>query len=310
MSLPARSQPHLPAAGVTRSAMLMRALGARAASVWSSLSPQEAQALSTAMSALPENPDHEEQALSSYVQQMTSGSNLQTTTKAATIWTTLSGRDGASIANLVQDESPQIIAVILSNLNAGAAASTVRALPRSVATEVLKRLLSLGDIHPSAKQAIADTLERAISQTSAASVSNGHERVARIFDNLDSRSEEDLLTSLDTAEPGAAGKIRALMFTFEDLARLGHASLQTILASTDRAVLTVALKGADTAVEAAFFSNMTQRAGDLLRGEIAATGPLRRSEIDAARAEILTLARSLVKRGDILDEEADDELIE
>ncbi len=89
------------------------------------------------------------------------------------------------------------------------------------------------------------------------------------------------------------------MFTFDDLTGLDAAGLQTLLSAVDRAALVVALKGARPDTAAVFFANMTQRAGDLLREEIASLGPVRRSEIEAARQELVALARTLMQRGDI-----------
>ena len=103
------------------------------------------------------------------------------------------------------------------------------------------------------------------------------------------------------------------MFTFDDLAGLDAAGLQTLLSAADRAVLVIALKGARPETAAAFFVNMTQRAGDLLREEIASLGPVRRSEIEMARQEMVALARTLIHRGDIRaggQANEDDELVD
>ena len=309
MSLPTLSRPSDRQDGMTRSALLMRALGAKAASVWSELSPQEAEQLSAAMQALPDDAQAEQSALQAYVQSMRQ-TPMAHATHQANVWAKLSRQDGTLIASLVQRESPQVIALILSRLSPDAAANTVRALPRTLATDALKRLLNLGEIHPAALRALEMVLENSLTQSKSGKLAGGHEHVARIFDSLDSGAESTLLSSLDSAEPGAGEKIRALMFTFDDLAALDPGSLQTILGSVDRAVLTVALKGASPTVSEAFFKNVTQRAGDLLREDIAAVGPVRRSEIDAARAEVLQVARALVKRGDLLPQNQDDELIE
>lgn len=309
MSLPALSSPLERQDGLTRSALLMRALGAKAASVWSELSPQDAEQLTAAMQALPDDAQAEQSALQSYVHSMRQAPATPSLDQES-VWAKLSQQDGTLIASLVQSESPQVIALILSRLAPDAAAHTVRALPRTLATDALKRLLNLGAVHPAALRAIEMALENSLTQSKSGKLSGGHEHVARIFDSLDSGSESTLLSSLDSAEPGAGEKIRALMFTFEDLAALDPGSLQTILGSIDRAVLTVALKGAAPAVSDAFFKNVTQRAADLLREDIAAVGPVRRSEIDAARAEVLQVARALVKRGDLLPQNQDDELIE
>lgn len=309
MTLPARSSTPMKS-GLHRSALLMRALGARASAVWSQLSPQEAETLSRAMQDLPEDAAGEQRAVETYVASMSTARKPQQT-RPATIWERLSQCDGALIASLIQDESPQVIALTLSRLAPDPAAHAVRALPRALATEALKRMLSLGDVHASALRGLALALEARLEQVHPnRSQAGGHEQVARIFDRLDSKSETSLLSSLDTAEPGSGEKIRAFMFTFEDLANLDAASLQTILGNVDRAVLTIALKRAPEPVADAFFANITQRAGDLLRDEIDAAGPIRRSEIDAARGEIIEIARALVKRGDILTHNAEDELIE
>jgi len=309
MTLPALSPTARPQDGLRRSALLMRALGAKAASVWTQLSPDDAAKLSAEMQDLPDDEIAERGILRSYVDAMRSTS-VAAPASTDSVWARLSARDGTEIVRLVENESPQIIALILSRLSPDAAANTIRALPRGPATEVLKRLLNLGDIHPGALKALENVLQRDLAPATDRTQKGGHAHVAEIFDRLDSESEQSLLSTLDGAEPGAGKKIRALMFTFDDLARLDPASLQTILGNVDRAVLTIALKDAADAVTEAFFQNITQRAGELMREDIASTGPVRRSEIETARAEVLTIARTLVKRGDILAHRPDDELIE
>ena len=296
--------------GLYRSARLMRALGNKAASVWPLLSPEEAGRLSSAIEQLSDDAAAENSILHEYVDAMQTSPRVVSAT-GHDIWQDLSHRKPDEIVRLLADESPQVIAVILSQMAPDAAAHAVRALPRTLATEALKRLLNLGPVHPAALTAREGAIRKQIKPNATAAANpGGHAHVAQIFDRLDSQSEQSLLSALDGAEPGSGEKIRALMFTFNDLARLDPASLQTILVNVDRAVLTVALKGADAQVTAAFFQNITQRAGDLLREDIAGIGPVRRSEIDAARAEVLTIARTLVKRGDILARPQDDELVE
>ncbi len=308
MSLPALAPAGSP--GLSRSAALMRALGSKAAAVWATLTPQEAERLSEAMQHIPDDLGLETAAARSFVQDM-AGAHEQPA-PPNTIWATLSAMEGQACAAMIVNESPQVIAVILSKLKPEAAANTVRALPEALATEALHRLINLGPVRPAALRALETSLQNAIDQkTSTAQASSGHERVARIFDGLDGRTEQGLLAALDRADPGSGDRIRALMFTFNDLSTLDPASIQTLLANTDRAVLILALKGAKDETAAAFFNNMTSRARNMLREEIEAAGPVRRSEIETARAEILTLARTLVKRGDILSHDAyEDELVE
>ncbi|MEL6858725.1 MAG: FliG C-terminal domain-containing protein [Pseudomonadota bacterium] len=309
MTLPVRTSSPSDPKGLQRSALLMRALGAKASHVWAQLSPQEAAKLTETMQTLPEDPMGEQSALQSYVDAMQSAPPRNAAAQGS-VWDKLAALEGAVIIDLIQNESPQVIALMLSRLPPEGAANAVRAMPRSLATDALKRLLNLGEVHPGALKALELSLEKSLTPIIASGATGGHEHIARIFDRLDSHSEQVLLSSLDGAEPGAGEKIRALMFTFEDLANLDPASLQTIIGNVDRAVLTLALKGADEDVSDAFFQNLTQRAGELLREEIATSGPVRRSEIEAARNELLTLARTLANRGDILTRDADDELVE
>lgn len=292
--------------GLQRSAALMRALGPAANAVWAALSPAEAGTLTEAMDNLPISQQQENEASARFV------SDLQSHKAAPTsFWAAFSTRDGQTNAAALQSESPQVIAVILSRMTPESAAATVQALPKPIATEALRRLLHLGDIHPNALTAIEAALTSRLGAHSPDTQATGTERVARIFDSLGSGGDHALLATLDSQDPGVGERIRALMFTFDDLATLGPASLQTILAGIDRGALILALKGAKPETAAAFYNNMTARAVELLTSEIETSGPVRRRDIDAARAEIVALARTLIKRGDILsDNGADDEIIE
>lgn len=293
--------------GLARSAALMQALGARGSAIWAALSPQEASRLSAAMETLPHTDAAGRDIARAFVADMTSTPAATTDNRA---WDTLGRMDGAHLAALLADESPQIMAVILSRLPAETAAAAVRTLPKPLATEALRRLLSLGTVQPAAMSAIEHKLELAIQAGSDIGASAGHQRVARIFDNLSDQIDAGLLAELDRAEPGAGKRIRALMFTFDDLATLGPASLQTLLSHIDRSTLIAALKGARPETANAFFSNMTARARELLVSEIDAADPMQRSDVSAARQNITALARTLAGRGDILTQDvADDELV-
>lgn len=305
-AIPAQSNQN----GLKRSALLMHALGARGGAIWSELSPDEAGSLSAAMETL--SPDERalgEAAAGAFLKEGVSETGMTSDhdPSATDIWTRVSGLESVELTAFLKDEHPQVIALVLSRLDPSAAARTLRALPAQVSLDALKRMLKLGPVHPAAAAAV----ETRLSETLSARPGDGHERVARIFDRLDGRSEQMLLAALENAEPGAGDRVRALMFTFDDLASLSAAGLQTLLAAADRATLIIGLKGAKPATADAFFANMTSRAGDFLREEIEALGPVRRSEIDAARGELVALARKLIQRGDIrTDDKADDELIE
>jgi flagellar motor switch protein FliG len=299
-----------PADGLMRSARLMRALGPDAAPIWAELSKSEVQALTAAMDTLGPSAEGESDAVSQF---MAAHRRLRAPANSgASVWRRLSDAGTDTLARLFADEHAQTVALILSRLEGEASARLLRALPPKLAVDAMQRLLNLGPVHPAALAALETQLDAILKANAGDGQSNGHERVARIFDRLDSRSEKTFLAALDHAEPGAGEKVRALMFTFDDLASLDAAGLQTLLSAADRAVLVVALKGARPDTAAVFFANMTQRAGDLLREEIAALGPVRRSEIEGARQELVALARTLIQRGDIRadGQVEDDELVD
>ena len=283
--------------GLARSARLMRALGPEAAGIWAELDPHEARALTAAMDALDDSMDGESEAARSFVEAHRRLRPAAATT--GSVWSRLSAIDTGALAALVASEHPQTIAFILSQLSGNASARLLRALDPKVAIDAMHRLLHIDQVHPAACANLEALIAKRLDSMVGDGNSSGHARVARIFDGLDSRSEKTFLEALENAEPGAGEKVRALMFTFDDLARLDAAGLQTLLQAGARATLVTALKGASEQTASAFFANMTRRAGELLREEIAAQGGIRRSDVDAARQELVSLARKLIEQGDI-----------
>lgn len=311
MSALALPSGQIPADGLMRSARLMRALGPEAAPIWAELSKTEVQALTAAMDALGTSAEGEREAVNQFMEAHRRLGD-RSAVPGTSVWHRLSDVATDTLVSLLAGEHAQTVALILSRMTGEAAARLLRALAPSLAIDAMHRLLNLGVVHAAALGALEARLAAMLEATSASGQGGGHERVARIFDRLDSRSEKTFLAALDRAQPGAAEKVRTLMFTFDDLAGLDAAGLQTLLSAADRALLVVALKGARPETAAAFFANMTHRAGDLLREEIASLGPVRRSEVDAARQELVGLARTLIQRGDIrADGQAeDDELVD
>lgn len=295
--------------GLQRSARLMHALGARGGPIWSELTPEEAGSLSAAMEQLDAGSGAAQESIASAF--LKEGDAEQPTTEPGprgAIWRQLATLETTDLKAILANEHPQTIALIVSRVDPAASARLLRSLTPPVALDVLRRLLKSGTPHPGALSAVEARLTE---QLSAATTGDGHERVARIFDRLDGRDEKMLLAALDKVEPGAGERVRSLMFTFDDLGTLSAAGLQTLLSAADRQTVVRALKGAEPATADAFYGNMTTRAGAFLREEIEAAGPIRRSDIETARAELVTLARNLIQSGEIGPREGhDDELVE
>jgi flagellar motor switch protein FliG len=303
----------LSAEGLQRSARLMRALGPDAAAIWAELTPEEGRRLNAAIDAVGDDGGGDLEVIDSFVAAHRAASHHASPRRAGSlVWTRLSALEGDLLADFLSAEHPQVIALTLSRLTGEASARLLRTLAPDVAVDAMQRLLHIGAVHPAALRVLEDSFETSLNTAASLANRSGHERIARIFDRLDSRSEQALFTALENAEPGAGEKVRALMFTFDDLASLDAGALQTLLAAADRGTLVLALKGASDITAAAFFANLTKRAGDLLREEISAQGAVRRSDVEAARQDLILLARTLIHRGEIRSgsDVTDDELVE
>jgi flagellar motor switch protein FliG len=141
--------------------------------------------------------------------------------------------------------------------------------------------------------------------------SDPHKVLAEIFNALDRQTEEHFMGVLETTVPEAAERIKALMFTFDDLNRLDRAGIQRVIREVDKSLLAMALKGVADAVKDLFFSNMSERAGKLLREDIAALGSVRLRDVEEAQVQIMMIVKQMVQTGELLLSETSeaDELI-
>jgi flagellar motor switch protein FliG len=140
---------------------------------------------------------------------------------------------------------------------------------------------------------------------------DSHDVIAEIFNNLDRGSETRLMAALEERNRESAEKVRALMFTFEDLTQLDPMGMQTLLRAVPREKMPVALKGASDVLRNQFFSNMSERAAKLLKDDIASMGPVRLRDVDEAQMEIVALAKDQAARGEIAlsQKKGEDELV-
>jgi flagellar motor switch protein FliG len=140
---------------------------------------------------------------------------------------------------------------------------------------------------------------------------DAHEMMAEIFNSFDRQTEQRFLSSLEERNREAAEKIRSLMFTFEDLKKLDPNGIQTLLRAVEKDKLALALKGASDLIKDLFFSNMSERAGKILREDMESLGPVRLKDVDEAQMIMVNNAKDLAAKGEILlaDSKGDDELV-
>jgi flagellar motor switch protein FliG len=135
--------------------------------------------------------------------------------------------------------------------------------------------------------------------------------MAEIFNHLDRSSEARFIAALEDANRDAAERIKALMFTFEDLSKLDPSGIQTLIRTVDKDKLGIALKGASEQLRELFFTNMSERAGKILREDMESMGPVRLKDVDEAQTYMVQIAKDLASKGEIVISEGggDDELV-
>jgi flagellar motor switch protein FliG len=229
-----------------------------------------------------------------------------------TMWDKLGNVNESVLGNYLKNEYPQTVAVVLSKIKSDHAARVLATLPESFAMEVVTRMLRMEAV----QKEVLDDVERTLrtefmSNLARTNRRDAHEMMAEIFNNFDRNTESRFMTALEETNRDAAERIKALMFTFEDLAKLDPGSIQTLLRNFDKEKLGLCLKGASEALRNLFFTNMSERAAKILREDMEAMGPVRLRDVDEAQMQMVTVAKDLAAKGEIMiaDTKGDDELI-
>ncbi len=228
-----------------------------------------------------------------------------------TMWDKLGNVNEAVLANYLKNEYPQTVAVVLSKVKPEHAARVLVLLPESFAMEVIMRMLRMESVQKDVLEGVERTLRSEFMSNLARSARrDSHELMAEIFNNLDRQSEIRFLSALEERNQDAAERVKALMFTFDDLQRLGQPALQVLLREVEKDKLSLALKGASEKLRALFFASLSERAGKMLREEIEALGPVKLRQVDEAQATIVAAAKELAAQGRIdLGESKDEEVV-
>jgi len=228
-----------------------------------------------------------------------------------TMWDKLGNVNESVLANYLKNEYPQTVAVVLSKVRPEHAARVLALLPDSFAMEVVMRMLRMESVQKDVLDGVEKTLRAEFMSNLARSTRrDAHEMMADIFNNLDRQSEGRFLAALEERNREAAERIKSLMFTFDDLARLTPQSVQLLLRSIEKDKLPIALKGASEKLRELFLSSMSERAGKMLREDIEGLGPVRVRDVDEAQAAIVQLAKELSAQGSIeISSGKDEELI-
>lgn len=209
--------------------------------------------------------------------------------------------DPRSIADLIRNEHPQIIASILVHLEREQASGTLMQFDEALRNEIVLRIATLDVLQPAALRELDEVLERVLASGDALGRTrlDGSRTAAEIIAALGGTAGSLTLDALREHDPDLAQKIADLMFTFEDIDRLDDRAIQLLLREVQGESLIVALKGADAALRERIFRNMSQRAAETLREDLESKGPVRISEVEAEQKEILKTVRRLADEGQI-----------
>jgi flagellar motor switch protein FliG len=200
----------------------------------------------------------------------------------------------------------------MSKIKPDHASRVLSQLPEAFAMEVIMRMLRMEAVQKDVLQDIERTLRNEfMSNLARTNRRDAHEMIAEIFNNLDRSSESRFIAALEERNRDSAERIKALMFTFEDLLKLDPTAVQTLLRNVEKAKLPIALKGASEALRDLFFANMSERAGKMLKEDMGSMGPVRLRDVEEAQMSIVIQAKELAARGEIVisDKKGEDELV-
>lgn len=206
-----------------------------------------------------------------------------------------------AVADLVRNEHPQIVAIVLAYLDSDQAAEVVALLPERMRSDVLMRIAKLDGIQPAALKELDEIMERQFSGGSNLKSSSvgGVKVAANILNLMDSSTESAITGRISELDSELSQRIQDLMFVFDNLAEVDDRGIQTILKDIATDQLGLALKGADPRIREKFLGNMSKRAAEMLVEDMESKGPVRLADVEAAQKEILTVARRLADSGEI-----------
>lgn len=326
--------------GAERAAIIMLSLGEEhSAKIWSLMDEEEVKEVSQVMSNLGSvSSSVIEKLLVDFVSQMSGTGSLMGSYESTerliarfmpedkvaqimeeirgpagrTMWDKLANVNESVLANYLKNEYPQTVSVVLSKIKPEHAARVLGALPEEFALEVVQRMLRMESVQKDILDKVEQTLRvEFMSNLARTAKRDSHEHMAEIFNHFDRQTESRFITALEERSRDSAERIKALMFTFEDLGKLDPGSIQTLLRHIEKDKLGLALKGATDGLRDVFFSNMSERAGKILREDMEAMGPVRLKDVDEAQMRMVNVAKDLANKGEIMiaSGSAEDELI-
>jgi flagellar motor switch protein FliG len=206
------------------------------------------------------------------------------------------------IYDLVKDEQPQTIAIILVHLKTKVASEVIDKLPDEIKTEVAMRIVKLDKVTTTIVDEVNEILKDILKnkKNSVANVTGGVNRLAEILNQTDEISSELILNELEEADMEMAAQIKQKMFVFEDIMLVDDRGVQKLLRKVETMELAIALKAASEEVKEKIFKNMSERAGEMLKEEIEDMGPVRMKEVTDSQQNITDIIQKMETKGELI----------
>ena len=210
--------------------------------------------------------------------------------------------DPQRLTNVLINEHPQVIALIMCYMQPDKAAIVLSEFPLDLQSEVAERIGKINRTSPVVIKQIEEILESKFSGFIDGEVETigGVKSLVEILNSVDRSTEKNIIGVLESKEPDLAEEVKANLFVFEDIINLDKNSIQRILREIDNDDLILALKGASEEVADLIYANMSQRAGEMIREDLQFMGPVRLSAVEEAQQKIVAIIRMLDEAGEIL----------
>ena len=210
--------------------------------------------------------------------------------------------DATTVADLIKNEHPQIIATILVHLEHDHSSEILNHFTERLRNDVVLRIATLEGIQPAALRELNEAMMRILSGSTSVkrTAMGGVRTVAEILNFIGTANETSVVDAIREYDPDLAQKILDEMFVFENLMEIDDRSIQLILREVQSDSLILALKGASPDLREKIFKNMSQRAAEMLREDLESKGPVRLSEVEGEQKEILKVVRRLADEGQIV----------
>ncbi|HGJ5863595.1 MAG TPA: flagellar motor switch protein FliG [Arsenophonus nasoniae] len=317
--------------GTEKSAVMLMSVGEeQAAEIFKHLNSREVQKLSVAMSSLRQISNHEltdvlaefeENAIQYAAINVNTNDYLRSvlvkalgeerantlledifeTKETATGIDTLNFMEPQMAADMIRDEHPQIIATILVHLKREQAADVLALFDEKLRNDVMLRIATFGGVQPSALAELTEVLNNLLDgQNIKRSKMGGVRTAAEIINLMKSQQEEVVISAVKEYDDELAQKIIDEMFLFENLIEMDNRSMQRLLQEVENDSLVIALKGCEQNLRDHFLNNMSRRAAEIMRDDLASRGPVRLSQVEAEQKAILFIVRRLSESGEIV----------